>query len=104
MSCEAFVKAARAHRNASIAVLTSFVMRTRLVVVLLSALPTLLMGYSTGPPIKRTGAAVDGGTNCSACHRTFAPANSDATGSVRITADNYTDRKSTRLNSSHLVI
>lgn len=65
-------------------------MRTHLVVVLLSALPTLLMGFSTGPPIKRTGAAVDGGTNCSACHRTFAPANSDPTGSVRITADNYT--------------
>ncbi len=48
------------------------------------------MGFSTGPPIKRTGATVDGGVNCAACHRTFAPANSDPTGSVRITADNYT--------------
>lgn len=48
------------------------------------------MGFSTGPPVKRTGATVDGGVTCAACHRTFAPANSDLTGSVRITADNYT--------------
>ena len=47
------------------------------------------MGYSTGPPIKRTGAVVDGGLTCTACHRTFAPANSDPRGSVRIDAGNY---------------
>jgi uncharacterized protein (TIGR03437 family) len=32
---------------------------------------------------------VDGGVNCTACHRTFAPANSDARGSVVIAALSY---------------
>ena len=53
-------------------------------------IPAALFAYSTGPVIQRTGAAVDGGTNCSACHRTFAPANSDPRGSVTITASPYT--------------
>jgi len=48
------------------------------------------MGFSTGPPPKRTGAAIDGGGNCTACHRTYAPANSDPLGSVRIDVSNYT--------------
>lgn len=47
-------------------------------------------GLQYRAPLKRTGAAVDGGVNCSACHRTFALANSDPTGRVQITADNYT--------------
>jgi uncharacterized protein (TIGR03437 family) len=70
---------------------------------MLSALPALLRGYSTGPPIKRTGAIVDGGINCSACHRTFAPANSDPTGSVAITAADYTPgvRQTIKVTVSH---
>lgn len=52
--------------------------------------PVLVFAFSTGPPIKRTGAAVDGGTNCTVCHNTFAPANSDPRGSVSIDAVNYT--------------
>ena len=45
--------------------------------------------FSTGPPPQRTGAAVDGGLNCTACHRTFAPANSDPRGSVMIELASY---------------
>ena len=56
---------------------------------MLGFVPVALLGFSTGPPAKRTGAAVDGGTNCTACHRTFAPANSDPRGFVRIDADSY---------------
>ncbi len=49
-----------------------------------AATTVVVMAFSTGPPIKRTGAAIDGGTDCSACHRTFAPANSDTRGKVTI--------------------
>lgn len=52
--------------------------------------PIVLFAFSTGPPIRRTGAPVDGGLNCTVCHSTFAPANSDPTGSVTIDAANYT--------------
>ena len=78
-------------------------MRTCLTIVLISALPMALWGFSTGPPLKRTGAAVDGGVNCAACHRTFAPANSDPAGSLRITADNYTPgvKQTIRVSVSH---
>jgi uncharacterized protein (TIGR03437 family) len=57
--------------------------------LLAGALPVALIAFSTGPPIKRTGAAVDGSLDCSACHRTFAPANSDPAGSVKIEAASY---------------
>lgn len=51
----------------------------------------VVMAFSTGPMIRRTGAAVDGGLDCTACHRTFAPANSDPRGKVSIiTAASYT--------------
>ena len=64
-------------------------MKKRVLFSLIGAFPVALMGFSTGPPPKRTGAVVDGAVNCTACHRTFAPANSDARGSVRIDASNY---------------
>ena len=51
--------------------------------------PALLLGFSTGPVIQRTGATVDGGLNCTACHRTYAPANSDPRGSVVISTGPY---------------
>ena len=57
---------------------------------ILGLVPMTLVGFSTGPPPGRTGAGVDGSTNCTACHRTFAPANSDARGSVRIDVATYT--------------
>lgn len=53
-------------------------------------MPVVLLAFSTGPPIKRTGAPADGGLSCVACHVTFAPANSDKTGSVSISFDNAT--------------
>jgi uncharacterized protein (TIGR03437 family) len=58
----------------------------------LSALPILMFARSGGSPIRRTGAPIDGGTDCSACHRTSA-ANSDPRGYVRISAVNYTPGK-----------
>lgn len=64
-------------------------MRKKIFYSLLGALPVGLLAYSTGPPPKRTGASADGGGNCTACHRTYAPANSDTRGSVRIDAANY---------------
>lgn len=56
---------------------------------LLALLPLSAMATSTGPPIQRTGAPADGGTTCTACHRTFAPVNSDPRGSVAIAAKPY---------------
>jgi len=68
---------------------STLTMKKRVLLAVLGATPIVLMGYSTGPPPKRTGAAVDGGVNCTLCHRTYAPANSDPIGSVRIDASNY---------------
>jgi uncharacterized protein (TIGR03437 family) len=66
------------------------VKRMSLVVCLMGATtPVLLWGFSSGPVIMRTGAAVDGGLDCTACHRTFAPANSDPRGRLAIFAAPY---------------
>ena len=48
-----------------------------------AASPFLLLAYQNGAPIKNTG-NVDGGQDCTTCHRTFAPANSDPRGSIVI--------------------
>ncbi|MCX6634959.1 MAG: hypothetical protein NT090_07760, partial [Acidobacteria bacterium] len=45
-------------------------------------------GTALTPQLKRTGAAVDGGLNCTACHA-GAAANSDPRGKLTITAANY---------------
>jgi uncharacterized protein (TIGR03437 family) len=58
-------------------------MRYKHLLALMGTCPVLLLAFHTGPPIKRTG-IIDGGTTCTQCHRTFAPANSDPTGSVTI--------------------
>lgn len=58
-------------------------MRLKFVYAAMAAVPVTLLAFSTGPPIKRTG-AIDGAMDCSACHRTFAPANSDPRGGVKI--------------------
>ena len=57
---------------------------------LLAMTPIAMFAFSTGPPIKRTGAPIDGGANCSVCHQTFGAANSDPRGSVAINAASYT--------------
>ncbi len=58
-------------------------MRLKFVYASMAAVPVTLLAFSTGPPVKRTG-IIDGGANCTACHNSFAPANSDARGSVKI--------------------
>ena len=65
-------------------------MKRKLILSLMGAVPVALFAFSTGPPVMRTGAAIDGGTNCTACHSTFAPANSDPRGSVTIAGAGYT--------------
>lgn len=63
----------------------------RCVFALLAGLTPLAMyGFSTGPPQRRTSVPADGGQNCTVCHQTFAPANSDPRGRVAIQADPYT--------------
>lgn len=49
-----------------------------------------LMADSKGAPVKYTGAPIDGGQDCTACHRANAPANSDPRGSITIQAGPYT--------------
>lgn len=61
----------------------------RIVLCLVTVAPVALLALSTGPPAQRTGAPVDGGLDCTACHRTFAPANSDPRGSVEIQTGDY---------------
>lgn len=55
----------------------------------LGAVPIMLFAFSSGPPVKRTGAAVDGGLTCAVCHSNLGPANSDPKGSVTISAASY---------------
>jgi uncharacterized protein (TIGR03437 family) len=68
-----------------------------------ASVPLTLFGLSTGPVARRTGAAVDGGLDCTACHRTFAPANSDPRGRFTIEAASYTPgvKQTIRLRLQH---
>jgi uncharacterized protein (TIGR03437 family) len=74
-----------------------------LAVAFMATLPSLVHANSGGAPIRRTGNAFDGGTDCTACHRTFAPANSAPGGFIRITAVNYTPgaRQTVRVEVFH---
>jgi len=63
---------------------------------LLASVPAIIWSFSTGPVPNRTGAAVDGGITCTACHRINALApeggatpNMDPRGSLRIEASPY---------------
>lgn len=62
----------------------------RVLAAALTATPALLMAFSSGPPPLRTGVPVDGGLTCTACHRTYAPVNSDVRGRVMVTVAEYT--------------
>ena len=58
---------------------------------LLSA--SAVMGFSRGAPFASSGVPTDmAGRDCSACHRTFAPANSDARGKLTVILDAMTYR------------
>jgi uncharacterized protein (TIGR03437 family) len=48
-----------------------------------------LYGFANGPLPGHAGAPADGGRTCTACHNTFAPANSDARGWLRLEALPY---------------
>ena len=71
--------------------------------LVLAAIPVALFARSAGAPVRRTGLAADGGQDCSGCHRTFAPANSDPAGSVTIEAGGYRPgvRQQIRVTVSH---
>ena len=56
------------------------------IIGLFCLLPAILLAYEDGPPIRRTGAQIDGGLNCTACHT---PGNSSASGGITIEAANY---------------
>lgn len=64
-------------------------------ILAISNSPLLLFGNSgslpaaPNPVLKRTGAQVDGGLNCTACHQTYAPANSDNRGRVVVESAYY---------------
>jgi uncharacterized protein (TIGR03437 family) len=58
-------------------------LRVKYIYAALAAIPVTLLAYSTGPPIAHTG-NIDGGANCSQCHRDLGTANSDPRGSVRV--------------------
>ncbi len=64
--------------------------RNSIIGIVCGLVPVALYAFSSGPPLKRTGAAVDGGTNCTACHVTYRPANSDARGRIVVQAKPYT--------------
>ena len=61
-----------------------------LVLLAAAVVPAALMARSAGPPTKRTGAAVDGGLSCMACHKTDPSANFDARGKFTIKTSAYT--------------
>jgi uncharacterized protein (TIGR03437 family) len=48
------------------------------------------LAAAPNPPLKRTGAAVDGGLDCTACHSSGGPANSDPRGRLRVRTPAYT--------------
>src|SRR5262245_1746536 len=64
-------------------------MRFKTLYAALAGMPVLLFAFSTGPPVRRTGAAIDGGITCNACHggANANAANSDPRGSVSIEFD-----------------
>ncbi|MCX6599619.1 MAG: hypothetical protein NTV70_24965 [Acidobacteria bacterium] len=61
-----------------------------------------MLGFSSGPPAQRTGAAADGGINCTACHR-GALANADQRGRIAIDAASYRPgvRQTVRVTVEH---
>jgi uncharacterized protein (TIGR03437 family) len=55
----------------------------------LLSLPCLLFSFPSGPEIRRTGAPIDGGQDCSVCHNSYGAANSDPRGSIQVLVQNY---------------
>jgi uncharacterized protein (TIGR03437 family) len=58
--------------------------------LLLAVVPAFLLAESKTPSIGYAGAPTDhGGQNCSTCHNTYGPANSDPAGSLKVTVSDY---------------
>ena len=68
-------------------------MRPTLTVLLLAVSPAIVLAESVTPSLGYTGAnAVSSdhnGQNCSTCHSSFGPANSDSRGSLKVTVSDY---------------
>src|SRR6202023_2721931 len=64
-------------------------MAWRTVLTLMLAVATAY-ATSSGGPIKRTGAAVDGGLTCLQCHNQFAPPVNQGAGRVLVSVNAYT--------------
>ena len=59
-------------------------------VLTLMLVPATALATSSGGPIKRTGAAVDGGLTCLQCHNKFAPPVNQGAGRVLVSVNAYT--------------
>ncbi len=65
---------------------------SKLLLVTCLALPQLVLAFHSNPPARRSGVPTDdGGTVCTACHRTFVVPNPDTDGTLTVeTSDQYT--------------
>lgn len=61
--------------------------KTISLIVLLAGLPLTVLARSTGAPVGRAGAEIDGGQTCGACHRTTAV--NSGPGKITVSAVNY---------------
>jgi uncharacterized protein (TIGR03437 family) len=71
-------------------------------VLLLAAVPAFVFAEIKSPSIGYTGAPTDhGGQDCSTCHNSYGPANSDKAGSLKVTVGDYAP---TVLQTIHIVV
>jgi uncharacterized protein (TIGR03437 family) len=61
----------------------------RTLISIAAAIPVALLAFSAGGPLRRTGAPIDGGLDCSQCHTSFGAANSDSAGTFTINTPAY---------------
>src|SRR3984957_3699070 len=65
-------------------------MKSHILLALLMLVPAAVFAESVTPSIGYTGAPTDhNGQDCSVCHNTYGPANSDKTGSLQVTVSDY---------------
>src|SRR5579859_1226587 len=67
-------------------------------VLTLMLVPATAFATSSGGPIKRTGAAVDGGLTCLQCHNQFAPPVNQGAGRILVSVNAYTPGSTYSLN------
>src|SRR5262249_20981034 len=65
-------------------------MRCCRIVLSVAAAAAPALATSNGEPIRRTGAAVDGGLTCTQCHNQFAPPVNQGPGRILVNANAYT--------------